>query len=267
VVGSLLRRPTFVVSAIVLAFWVTIAITWRWLPVDPFGRSGAPFESPSTREWFGTDQLGRSVFDRVLAGAEPVLAVAPLGTALATIAGTAVGLAVAWYRGLVDELVMRLFDVLGAFPGVVVAVLLTVPFGRSPATLMWSIAVFFTPLIARTVRAAALREVQQPYVDAARIRGERARYILTREILPNVAPTVIVEATVRLGFAVFVVAGLSFLGLGPQAPSPDWGLTVTSNRAYIEAASWTVLFPAFAIASLVIAVNLIADHVREVFDG
>lgn len=262
----LLRRPTFVLSAFVLAFWLGAAIAWRWLPIDPFGRSAAPFVAPSRDEWLGTDRLGRSVLARVLAGSESVLMIAPLATLLATAAGTAIGLAAAWYRGVVDEIVMRLFDVFGALPGVLVVVLLTTAFGRSATTLLWSVAVLFAPLVARTVRASALSEVERPYVDAARLRGERAPFILVREILPNVAPAVAVEATVRLGFTVLLVSGLSFLGLGPQPPSPDWGLAVTESRAYLQIAPWTVLFPALAIASLVVAVNLLADNVREAFD-
>ncbi len=262
----LLRRPTFVLSAAVLAFWLATAIAWRWLPIDPFGRAGPPFVSPSRNEWLGTDRLGRSVFARLLAGSESVLVIAPLATLLATAAGTTIGLVAAWHRGIVDEIVMRLFDVFGALPGILVVVVLSAAFGRSGTTVVWSVAVLFTPLITRTVRAAALSEVERPYVDAARLRGERAPFILVREVLPNLAPAVAVEATVRLGFTVLLVSGLSFLGLGPQPPSPDWGLAVTESRAYLEVAPWTVLVPALAIASLVVAVNLLADSLREVFD-
>ncbi|WP_193615405.1 ABC transporter permease [Desertimonas flava] len=263
--APLMGRPTFVLSAAVLAFWLAAAIAWRWLPIDPFGRAGPPFASPSRTEWLGTDRLGRSVFARLLAGSESVLVIAPLATLLATAAGTTIGLVAAWHRG-VDEMMMRLIDVVGALPGILVVVLLSAAFGRSATTVVWSVAVLFAPLIARTVRAAALSEVERPYVDAARLRGERAPFILIREVLPNVAPAVAVEATVRLGFTVLLVSGLSFLGLGPQPPSPDWGLSVTENRAYLEVAPWTVLVPAFAIASLVVAVNLLADNLREVFD-
>ena len=212
----------------------------------------------------GTDNVGRDMLARVLAGASSTLAVAPLATLLATAAGTLLGLTAGYFRGVVDDLLMRSFDVLYAFPQVIAVMLVAAAFGRSALTLVLAVGVFFAPLIARTVRAAVLVEAQRQYVEAARLQGERAWWILGREILPNVMPVVVVEATIRLGFAVFLSAGLSFLGLGAQPPSPDWGLVVSQNRLFIQTAWWCVAFPALAIATLVVAVNLIADHLREV---
>lgn len=264
--GRLWRRPSFVVSLVVLVFWVVIACSWHLLGVQPFAEVGVPLQAPSAAHLFGTDNLGRSVLARVLAGAQPILEVAPAATALAAAAGTVTGLVAGWYRGVVEEVVMRVCDVLTAFPGLIAVILIVSAFGHSLFTVMIAIALFFTPLVARTVRSVVLVERQKQYVDAARLQGERAASIMFREILPNVMPTIVVEATLRLGYAIFVDAGLAFLGLGPQPPSPDWGLAVTQNLTLIQDAWWTVLFPACAIGSLVVAVNLIADNLREVLD-
>jgi peptide/nickel transport system permease protein len=201
---------------------------------------------------------------RVLAGASPTLAVAPLATLLATAAGTALGLIAGYFRGLTDDVLMRSFDVLYAFPQIIAVLLVASAFGHSLLTLVLAIAVFFTPIIARTVRSAVLVETQQQYVEAARVQGEGTAWILFREILPNIAPVIVVEATIRLAYAIFVSAGLSFLGLGAQPPSPDWGLVVSQNRIFIQNAWWCVGFPALAIATLVVSVNLVADNLREV---
>ncbi|ADP79396.1 ABC transporter permease [Pseudofrankia inefficax] len=262
----LLRRLSFTLSAAVVAFWVIMAVAWRWLGVRPFVAAGTPLRGPGWSHLFGTDNLGRDVLARVLAGAEPVIAVAPAATAMAALAGTAVGLAAGWYRGLTDELVMRACDVLTVFPGIITLILIVSAFGHSVLTIMLAITVFLTPLIARTVRAMVLVERETQYVEAARLQGERGLWIMFREILPNITPTIVIDASVRLGHAIFIDAGLSFLGLGAQPPSPDWGLAVTQNLTLLQNAWWTVAFPACAIGSLVAAVNLVADNLREVLE-
>ena len=261
---ALLRRPTFLVGLVLIAFWVLAALLWRPLGFDPYNPTGLPLQAPSGSHPFGTDNLGRDMLARVLAGASPTLAVAPLATLLATAAGTALGLIAGYFRGLTDDVLMRSFDVLYAFPQIIAVLLVASAFGHSLLTLVLAIAVFFTPIIARTVRSAVLVETQQQYVEAARVQGEGTAWILFREILPNIAPVIVVEATIRLAYAIFVSAGLSFLGLGAQPPSPDWGLVVSQNRIFIQNAWWCVGFPALAIATLVVSVNLVADNLREV---
>ena len=261
---ALLRRPTFVIGAAFVLFWVLAALLWKPLGFDPLGPSGLPLQAPSGAHPFGTDNLGRDMFARVLAGAAPTLQVAPAATLIATVTGTALGLAAGYFRGFVDDLLMRSFDVLYAFPQIIAVLLIASAFGRTLPTLVLAIALLFTPIIARTVRSAVLVETNQQYVEAARLQGEHAPWILSREILPNVLPVVVVEATIRLAYAIFVSAGLSFLGLGAQPPSPDWGLVVSQNRIFIQSAWWCAAFPALAIATLVVSVNMIADNLREV---
>jgi peptide/nickel transport system permease protein len=264
VVPQLLRRPSFTVSVAFILFWTFMAIGWRWLNVDPLGAVGMSLQAPSGAHPFGTDNLGRDVLARVLAGAQPIMEVAPAATAMAAVTGTAVGLIAAWYRGKTDELVMRVSDVLTAFPSIIAIILIVTAIGNGWLTILLAITVLFTPVVARTVRAVALVERQKQYIEAARLQGERGPYIMVREILPNIMPTIVVESTLRLGYAIFVDAGLSFLGLGAQPPSPDWGLTVSQNLPLLQNAWWTVLFPACAVGSLVVSVNMIADNLREV---
>jgi peptide/nickel transport system permease protein len=225
-------------------------------------------EPPSARHWFGTDQLGRDVLSRVVVGARDILTVAPLATIVSTICGTALGLAMGYFQGIVDETLSRLVDALLALPTVIIALLALVALGPSSVTVVFVIGFTFAPIIARTVRAGVLVERELDYVAAARLRREGALHIMFVEILPNVLPPVMVEATVRLGYAIFAVATLSFIGFGIQPPSPDWGLSISSNYGLIGGGYWwTVLFDGLSIASLVVAVNLVADGIQGALDG
>jgi peptide/nickel transport system permease protein len=267
--GQLARSKTFLVGAFVVAFWVFWAIVGsRLTPHDPLEQTSTILAHPSSSYWLGTDTLGRDVLSRVLAGATSVLKVAPLATLLGIAGGTILGLVTGYFRGMVDETISRLIDAMLALPLIVIAVTAIVAVGTSLATLIVVIGVVFTPIVARTVRAAVLAERDLDYVQAARLRGERAPYVMFVEVLPNIFGPIIVETTVRLGYAIFAVAGLTFLGFGVQPPSPDWSLQISENYNLLAGGSfwWTVLFPALAIATLVVAVNLIADGLQQVLD-
>jgi peptide/nickel transport system permease protein len=267
-VRALLRSKTFVVGAAILVFWVLSALTWRWIlpdspqAVDP----GATLASPSADHWFGTDNLGRDVFSRVIAGAAPVLTVAPLATLLGIAGGTALGLITGYYRGWVDDVFSRVVDALLAFPLIIMAVLVLASLGRDTRNVILVIGIIFTPLISRTVRSAVLVEREREYVAAAHLRGERGPRIMVAEILPNITGPILVEGTIRLGYAIFASATLAFLGLGIQDPSPDWGLAIANGRAYLQVAWWMVLFPAAALATLVVGVNMVADGLRRAIE-
>jgi peptide/nickel transport system permease protein len=266
---QLVRSKTFIAGAIVLLFWIFWAlVNDKLTPYDPLEQTNDFLAPPSRTYWFGTDSLGRDVFSRVLAGATEVLKIAPLAMLLGVVGGTILGLITGYFRGLVDESISRVIDAVLALPVIVIAVTAIVAVGTSTATLILVIGAVFTPLVARTVRAAVLAERDLDYVQAARLRGERGPYIMFVEILPNVMGPIVVEATVRLGYAIFAVAGLTFLGFGVQPPSPDWSLQISQNYTLLAGGSywWTVLFPALAIASLVVAVNLIADGLTQVLD-
>lgn len=268
-VRSLLRTPSVLVGVAVLGFWVVCAVFGRWIaPYDPiFDNTFTPSQPPEWAHPFGTDTNGRDVFSRVISGSRDVLLIAPAATALGTVLGTALGLLTGFYRGLVDDVASRVIDAVLALPLVVIAVLIVTSLqSRSSIVVMLIIAFVFAPLVARTVRAAVLQEGGLDYVQAARLRGERGPYIMFSEILPNVISPVIVEFTVRLGYAIFAVATLTFLGYGVQPPSPDWAAQINEYWTFIDPYWWMTLFGAFAIATLVVSVNLVADGVREVYE-
>ena len=265
---ALMHSKAFVVGAVILIWWIFDAIFWRvFAPYDPTAVNPVEtLKAPSSAHWFGTDDLGRDVFSRVLAGATSVLTVAPAATALGIAGGITVGLLTGYYRGIVDNVLMRLVDAALSFPLIIIAVLTLSVLGRSTWNVVLVIGIVFTPLVSRTVRSAVLVEREREYVAAAKLRGESRLYIMFAEILPNITGPIAVEATIRLGYAIFTSATLSFLGLGLQPPSPDWGLAGASGRAFLQIAPWIVLFPALALATLVVAVNLVADGLKQVVE-
>lgn len=266
---QLIRSKTFLAGVVIVGWWVFWAVVGSHLtPRDPLAQYPDSFARPFGHYWLGTDALGRDVLARVLAGATSVLKIAPLATLLGITGGTILGLAMGYFRGYVDDGVSRLIDAVLALPAIVLSITVIVAIGRSNTTLIVVIGVIFTPIVARTVRAAVLAERDLDYVSAARLRGERAPYVMFVEILPNVMGPIIVEATVRLGYAIFAVAGLTFLGFGVQPPSPDWSLQIADNYANLAGGSfwWPAFFPALAVASLVVGVNMIADGLQQVLD-
>jgi peptide/nickel transport system permease protein len=262
----LVRRPAFLIGCLVMGAWVVTALLGeRITPYDPFNDFAAGHEPPNPAHLMGTDRLGRDVLSRIMVGSRDVLIVAPLAALLGVTAGTFLGLVMGYYRGTVDDVLSRLVEAFLALPVVLVALLTLVVLGTSPLVVVCVVGILFTPIVARTVRSAVLSERQLDYVTAAKLRGESGPYILSREIFPNVLGPTVVELTVRFGYAIFTVATLSFLGVGIQPPSPDWGLTVSEEYTnMISGVWWPTLFPALAIASMVIAVNLIADSLQSV---
>ena len=260
----LVRTPTFLIGAGIVAFWAICAIFGTFfVPFDPLQDDVInALLPPDADHWFGTDQLGRDVFSRVIAGSRDILTVAPLATLLGTFCGTAIGLVAGYNRGWVDEVIGRIIEAFLALPLIIVALIALVALGPSTSTVIAVIGISFTPIIARTVRAAVIQERELDYVLTAQLRLEGPLHTMFVEILPNILPPILVESTVRLGYAIFAVATLSFLGFGIQPPSPDWGLSVATNYGMIGGGFWwTVLFDALAIATLVVGVNLLADGI------
>jgi peptide/nickel transport system permease protein len=268
----LARTPTFLIAAFVIAFWTFCAFFgYHVAPHDPTFQGDAILQSPNGKYPFGTDSLGRDVLSRVIAGSRSTMEIAPAAAALATAAGTALGLMLGYFRGWFDEIVSRFIDAFLAIPGIIFLIAVITSLGSSVRTLIITIGIAFTPIIARTVRAAVLAEAGQDYVQAAKLRGERAPYILFVEILPNIIPPIVVEFTVRLGYAIFTIAGITFLGLGLQPPTPDWSVDITAgfqnlNDTFHDGYYWQVLFPGLAITSICVAVAMLADSLQQVFD-
>jgi len=263
----LLRSAPFIVGMVLLLWWVVCAIFGRlFVPYNPVNGNLIQFNlAPSGAHWFGTDSLGRDVLSRVIVGSREILIVSVLATVLGTALGTALGLVMGYFRGILDNVVGRIVDAVLSLPIVIVAFMFVVAVGPSARNLVLLIGLVFGLIIARTVRTAVLQERELDYIAAARLRDESGAHIMFVEILPNISGPILVEFTVRLGYAIFAIASLSFLGFGIQPPTPDWGADIANSYQYLAAGYWwETLFPALAIASLVVAINLIGDSIEAV---
>ncbi len=266
---SIVQTPSAAVGLGVVLFWVLCALGWPLVvPYDPDAQDAtALLALPSPAHLFGADHLGRDVLSRVLAGSREVLLLAPAATLIGLIGGIAVGLAAAYYGGWFDEILMRVMDAVMAFPFIILALLILSVMGPSARNVIIVIGLGYIPLTGRVVRAAALSVRDLDYVAAARLRGARGIEIMLTEILPNITGPIVVEATVRVGYAIFAIASLSFLGLGVPPPSANWGAMINETRLYLTINPAIVLAPTLAIGSLVVAINLVADGLRRVVRG
>jgi peptide/nickel transport system permease protein len=233
--------------------WDTISIRTR-------------FQPPNATYWLGTDEYGRDVLSRLLMGTRLSLAMGLGATLLSISIGVPLGLVAGYFRGKVDEILMRAADVLMAIPAIMLGLLVLAL--TPPALWKTALAVGFVyiPLIARVARSVTLGLANEDFVQAARARAESTGYVLFREILPNAWPPLIVEASLRVTYAILLGSALSFLGLGAQPPSSDWGLMIAEARAFVDRAPWIALAPGFAMCLLVIGINLIGDGLRERLD-
>jgi len=268
-----------VIGLVIVLFWVTVAIFAPLLtPYSPtFQDYKAQNSPPTAAHILGTDDLGRDIWARLIYGARVVLVVLPvgshfwlpLGTAiwgvlLGLTVGSTLGLMGGYLGGWIDEVVMRLLDAMMAFPVILLYMIIIAAVGASATNVVLAIAIVGTPGIARLVRSLALDIRTRDYIRAAEVRGENPFYIMFVEILPNARGPIIVDAMLRVGYAIFAMGTLGFLGLGLPPPSPDWGSMVAVGRRFILAGSpWAALWPSVAIATLVIGLNLLADGLRE----
>jgi peptide/nickel transport system permease protein len=256
---------TLLVGAVVVGLFLACAAVGPWLAphdVEQFHRKDA-LQGPSPAYWFGTDRYGRDVFSRVLVGSRTTVTMALAGTLLGLVGGVLIGVVSGYVGGRLDEILMRAMDVVMSFPSLLLALLVVAMLGASTVNAVLSIGAVFVPRVARVVRSAALALRSAEFIEAAEVRGERAPYILFRELLPNLWPPIIVEGSIRMSYAVLLSVSLSYLGLGAQPPTPDWGLMVAKERAFLMLAPWAVLFPAGAIVALIMGVNLLGDGLRD----
>jgi peptide/nickel transport system permease protein len=266
---DLMHSPMFLIGATVVLVWIICAIFGPTIaPHDPLAQNLEGInKAPSSAHPFGTDQLGRDMLSRVIVGVRNVMIIAPLATLLGTVLGTVIGLVMGYFRGFVDDALGRFVEAFLALPVVVTGLIALSTLGRSNVVLILVIGLVFTPLIARTVRAAVLLERELDYVAAARLRGEGSLYIMFSEILPNVFAPIMVEFTVRLAYAIFAILTLTFLGVGVQPPAADWALDISANFGVVPAGYWwEVTFPAIAVVTLVVAVSLISDSIQAALE-
>ncbi len=263
--GFVLRLPWTGYAAVVMllayaAAAAAASVLARYAPDDIF--VGGPFDPPSPDFWLGTDGLGRDVASRLLFGGRTVLAGAAAAAALSASLGGLLGLWLGLRGGWVDEVAMRLLEIVMSIPPIILALLVFGLFTGAPALVVsLTVGLLFVPNVTRVVRAATLATVNEDFVAAARARGEGGWSIALREILPNVAGTVLVEFSVRTGYAILFIGGLGFLGLGAAPPSPDWGLMINEGRSTLDQSPWPVVAPAVGMAVLVVAVNLLTDAI------
>jgi peptide/nickel transport system permease protein len=275
----LFASKTAIVGLVIILFWITVAILAPHLtPYTPTEQDyAAQNQGPSAAHPLGTDSLGRDIWSRLIFGARVVLVQLPItetfwipggvaiwGVLLGLIVGTTLGLIGGYVGGGVDEGVMRILDAMMAFPVILLYMIIIAAIGASATNVVLAIAIVGIPGIARLVRSLALDIRTRDYIRAAEVRGENRWYIMFYEILPNARGPIIVDALLRVGYAIFAMGTLGFLGLGLPPPSPDWGSMVAKGRQFILAGSpWAALWPSIAIATLVVGLNLFADGLRE----
>jgi len=278
-ISTVLRSRTAAIGLLIVAFWLMVAILAPLL--TPYGPTDQDYAaqnaSPSSLHPLGTDNLGRDIWARLIYGARVVLVILPIndnlwlpggtvlwGVLLGLVIGSTLGLLGGYRGGWIDETVMRVLDAMMAFPVILLYMIIIAALGPSATNVVIAIAVVGVPGIARLVRSLTLDIRTRDYIRAAELRGESVWYIMFLEILPNARGPIIVDAMLRVGYAIFAMGTLGFLGLGLPPPSPDWGSMVAKGRQFMMAGSpWAALWPSLAIASLVVGLNLFADGLRE----
>ena len=267
-IGLLGRNPTAAVAGTVLLLIILMAVFDE--TVAPAGPNEIAVEDrlqpPSLQHPFGTDDLGRDILSRVVLGAGVSLRVGFLAVAFALVVGSLIGLLAGFYGGWVDDVLMRFMDILFAFPAVLLAIAVLAVRGPGSGNTALAIGIVYIPVFARVTRASVLGVREEVYVRASRSVGASDFRLLTRHVLPNAAPPIIVQTSISLAFAVLAEAALSFLGLGTQPPNPSWGLMLAEGRGFIDIAWWLAFFPGMAIFLTVLCFNLLGDGLRDVLD-
>ena len=264
-IAPILASKVALIGVGLVSFWILVAI---FAPlITPYGPLEQDPEAmnlgPSLQHLLGTDNLGRDLWARLIYGARTILILAPLSVLCALAVGATLGLISGYFGGWTDEVVMRLLDAIMAFPAILLYLIIIFALGPSATNVVIAITIAGAPGIARLVRSLTLDIRTREYIAAAKLRGENPFYIMFVEILPNARGPIIVDAMLRIGYAVIAIGTLGFLGLGLPPPAPDWGSMVAQGRIYIWINPWPVLWPSLAISSLVIGLNLFADGLRE----
>jgi peptide/nickel transport system permease protein len=261
------RNPIGAIGLAVLLVVILVAIfAGQIAPFDPAEQPAERLTAPNGTYWFGTDEFGRDVFSRVVWGTRISLYVGVASVAIAGAIGVVFGLIAGYYGGWADSLIMRLVDIMFAFPTIVLAITITGILGPSLTNATIAIGLVYAPVFARVTRGPVLSVVNLEYVQAARTVGASDRRIVMRHVFPNVTAPLIVQTTLALSTAILAEAALSFLGLGTQPPTPSWGTMLGTGRKFLELSPWVAIFPGLAIVVTVLAFNLLGDGLRDILD-
>jgi len=262
----LVRRPLAMIGVVLVAVHLTIALTSPlWVPYDANSLVTLALDAPSSEYLFGSDELGRDFFTRVMLGGRVSIMVAFTAGLIAAICGGLIGLSAAYFRGFFDDAVSRIVELKLAIPSILFVALFVTGFGQSLGVFIIVIAIIKMMGAIRTCRAAGIQLMQLGYVKASQLRGESASSIIIRDLLPNILDLLLVEFALRSSSALLLVSALSFLGLGLSPPTPDWGLMIHSGLSAIHSEPWLILIPAFCISTLVIGINFATEGIADVY--
>jgi peptide/nickel transport system permease protein len=266
--GQLMRSRSARIGGIVAVFLVAVAVLSPWImPYDPIDTKPKDrLQSPNLTHPMGTDKLGRDIFSRVIGGAPNSLKMGLIAVSIGALFGTLLGLVAGYYRGPVSVAILMLADAMLAFPSILLALSIVAALGPGLNNTMIAVGVSFVPGFIRIVRASVLSAKENVYVEAARVIGAPDGRVIARHILPNVLAPVIVLCTLGLAGAILIGASLSFLGLGAQPPTPEWGAILNDGRGILRLAPWVATFPGIAIMITVLAMNLLGDGLRDALD-
>lgn len=264
----LMKKPSAVAGSVVILMFIGLALFAPLIaPHEPNSMIYTAIQQPPSLLYpFGTDELGRDILSRVIYGARISMQVGVIAVGIALTSGTLLGLLAGFFGGLLDALIMRTMDVMLAFPGILLAIAIVAILGPDLFNAMIAVGVAAVPVYARTARASTLSVLELDYVQAAVALGASKVRIIFKYVLPNIAAPIVVLATIGVATSILSAAGLSFLGLGAQPPTPEWGAMLSEARSFLRASWWMATFPGLAIMIVVLAFNLLGDGLRDLWD-
>jgi peptide/nickel transport system permease protein len=265
---QLKRNKLAIIGLCIITIFIIVALLAPLISGYAYDKTDLPnrLQSPSSEHWFGTDDLGRDIFSRIAYGARISLMVGFFAVTGALFFGTILGIVAGFYGRWIDMLISRIFDIMLAFPSILLAIAIVAILGPSLQNALIAIAIVNIPIFGRLVRSKVISIREEEYIMAAKAQGMKNGRILFHHVLPNSLAPIIVQATLGFGTAILEAAALGFLGLGAQAPLPEWGKMLSDSRSFIQSAPWTVLFPGFSIMLVVLGFNMIGDGLRDALD-